>query len=127
MQDAIARARQGALAVIRPGVPARTVDQAARRVLDDAGFGAAFRHPTGHGVGFTPIDHDAWPRLHPLSDDVLEEGMVFNVEPGIYHPGRNGMRDCNMVAVTATGHELLTPFHLAVDEWRLPDRPDPTL
>jgi Xaa-Pro dipeptidase len=124
MQEAIVHAREAAFDAVRPGVPAHAVDQAARRVLEQAGFGRAFRHPLGHGVGFTPIDHDAWPRIHPLSDDVLEEGMVFNLEPGIYHAGRNGMRDCNMVAVSATGCELLTPFHLSLDEWRLPSRPD---
>jgi Xaa-Pro aminopeptidase len=119
LQQAVFEARAAALAAIRPGARARDIDLAARGVLEAAGFGPAFRHATGHGVGFEAINHDAWPRLHPRSDDLLEEGMVFNVEPGLYFPGELGLRDCNMVAVTADGHELLTPFHLGLDDWRL--------
>jgi Xaa-Pro aminopeptidase len=120
LQEALIEARSAAFAAVRPGVPAREVDRAARTVLERAGYGAAFRHPTGHGVGFTPIDHDAPPRLHPRSPDMLEEGMVLNIEPGVYFDGECGLRDCNMVAVTAGGYELLTPFHLAGADWRLP-------
>jgi Xaa-Pro aminopeptidase len=117
MFDAILAARGAALNAIRPGVAASEVDKAARSVLADAGYGDAFRHPTGHGVGFSAIDHDEWPRIHPCSDCVLEDGMVFNVEPGIYIGGYGGIRDCNMVAVTGDGHELLTPFHLRKSDW----------
>lgn len=114
---ALARARDAALAVIRPGVPVREVDRAAREVLEQAGFGAAFKHALGHGVGFAAIDHNEPPRIHPASHEVLEEGMVFNVEPGIYIDGWGGARDCNMVAVGATGCELLSPFQQSPDEW----------
>jgi Xaa-Pro aminopeptidase len=79
-------------------------------VLTAHGYGEAFKHPTGHGVGFAAIDHDALPRLHPKSPDVLETGMVFNVEPGVYFEGYGGLRHCDMVAVTASGAEVLTPF-----------------
>jgi Xaa-Pro aminopeptidase len=119
MQQAIAAARDAALAAIRPGATAGAVDRAAREVLTRAGFGAAFRHPTGHGVGFTAIDHEEPPQLHPLSDEPLLPGMVFNVEPGIYIDGYGGMRDCNMVAVTEDGHALLSPFQHAPREWRI--------
>jgi Xaa-Pro aminopeptidase len=119
IQEAISAARDAAFDEIRPGVPAALVDRAARTVLEAAGFGAAFRHPTGHGVGFTAIDHEERPRIHPCSDDVLEEGMVFNVEPGVYIDGYGGFRDCNMVAVTGEGYELLSPFHLNTNDWRL--------
>lgn len=110
MFDAIRAAREAAISAIAPGVPAADVDHAARERLAELGFGAEFKHSTGHGVGFGGIDAHARPRLHPKSPDRLETGMVFNVEPGIYFPGSGGMRQCDMVALTAQGTELLTPF-----------------
>jgi len=110
MYDAVFAARDAALKQIRPGAKAADVDHAAREVMQARGFAKAFKHPTGHGVGFAVIDHNAPPRLHPRSPDVLEEGMVFNVEPGIYVKNE-GMRHCDMVVVTLNGYELLTPFH----------------
>jgi Xaa-Pro aminopeptidase len=110
MYEAVFAARQAALDAIRPGAKACDVDRAARQVIDQHGFGPQFLHPLGHGVGFAAIDHNAKPRLHPKSPDVLEAGMVFNVEPGIYFKGECGMRHCDMVAVTETGAEVLTPF-----------------
>lgn len=118
--DAIARARDAALAAIRPGVRACEVDKAARDVLEAAGYGPAFKHPLGHGVGFTAIDHNEPPRIHPASRQQLEEGMVFNVEPGIYIDGFGGARDCNVVAVTGDGVELLSPFQQSPQEWCIP-------
>lgn len=111
MYSALFEARRAALDAIRPGAAARDVDAAAREALTGHGFGDAFKHSTGHGVGFAAINHNARPRLHPASNETLEEGMVFNVEPGIYIDGYGGMRHCDMVAVTADGYELLTPFH----------------
>jgi Xaa-Pro aminopeptidase/Xaa-Pro dipeptidase len=108
--DAVFAARAAALAAIRPGVRAAEVDSAAREVLRSRGFGDAFRHGTGHGVGFAAIDHNARPRLHPQSDDTLAVGMVFNVEPAVYLEGWGGVRHCDVVAVTAGGAEVLTPF-----------------
>jgi Xaa-Pro aminopeptidase len=92
------------------------VDRAARDVLARHGLGDAFRHGTGHGVGFAAIDHNARPRLHPASSDVLEAGMVFNLEPAVYLPGRSGVRHCDVVALHAEGPELLTPFHIDLAE-----------
>ena len=89
---------------------AADVDAAARDVLKMRGFGPQFKHSTGHGVGFSAIDANAKPRLHPKSEDTLEAGMVFNVEPAIYFEGYGGMRHCDMVAVTDSGAEVLTPF-----------------
>lgn len=103
-------ARTAALETIRPGVPARAADRAARRVIELEGFGGAFRHGLGHGVGFEAIDPEACPRLHPTSIDVFEEGMVFNVEPGIYLDGEFGARHCDMVAVTGDGCRVLSMF-----------------
>jgi Xaa-Pro dipeptidase len=86
MYAAVLAARSAALVAIRPGAPAAGVDGAARAVLTEHGFGAGFPHSVGHGVGFGAIDHDAHPRLHPAAQEVLEEGMVFNVRAGHLHP-----------------------------------------
>ena len=115
MYEAIFAARQAALAAIHPGVRAADVDRAARAVLSDYGFAKEFNHGLGHGVGFAAINHNAPPRLHPASDDVLEPGMVFNIEPAIYIDGFGGIRHCDMVLVTDDGPELLTPFQLTID------------
>ncbi|HZU24049.1 MAG TPA: Xaa-Pro peptidase family protein [Bryobacteraceae bacterium] len=116
VQAAVLEATRAALDAIRPGVSAAAVDHAARYVLEKAGWGKEFRHATGHGVGFAAIDHNAFPRIHPKSPDTLETGMVFNVEPAAYFPDEFGVRQCNMVAVTTTGCELLTPFDGTLDE-----------
>jgi Xaa-Pro aminopeptidase len=110
MYEAVLAARNAALKVIAPGVPAREVDRAAREKMTRRGFGNEFKHSTGHGVGFSAISANARPRLHPESEEVLEPGMVFNVEPAAYVDGFGGIRHCDMVAVTDTGYEILTPF-----------------
>ncbi len=107
---AMLAAREAALAVIRPGMHAREVDAAARRVMTERGFGEAFRHGTGHGVGYAAAYANASPRIHPHSPDILEAGMTFNVEPAAYFEGYGGMRHCDVVAVTQTGVEVLTDF-----------------
>jgi Xaa-Pro aminopeptidase len=71
-------------------------------------------------VGFAAINHDALPRIHPLSDDILEIGMVFNIEPAVYVPEIGGIRHCDMVAVTENGAELLTPFQSEGNQLVLP-------
>ena len=115
MFEAVFAAREAALAAVRPGVMASEVDRAAREVFEVRGFGPQFKHPAGHGVGFVAIDPHALPRIHPTSDDVLDVGMVFNVEPAIYFPGDCGLRHCDVVAVTEDGAEVLTPFHDTID------------
>jgi Xaa-Pro aminopeptidase len=85
-------------------------------VIASRGFGALFRHSTGHGVGFAAIDAGAQPRLHPASPDVLLKGMVCNVEPAIYIDGYGGIRHCDVVAVTESGCAVLTPFHTELDD-----------
>ncbi|MCA1816420.1 MAG: Xaa-Pro peptidase family protein [Acidobacteria bacterium] len=116
MYEAVFAARRAALAAIRPGAGAAEVDETARQVLTAYGFGAEFKHGLGHGVGFAAINHNAPPRLHPASTDVLEAGMVFNVEPAIYFEGYGGMRHCDVVVVTEEGAEVLTPFLSSVEE-----------
>jgi Xaa-Pro aminopeptidase len=116
MYQAIFDARDAALAVLRPGARAADADLAARSVLEQCGFGSEFTHSTGHGVGFGAIDHNAIPRLHPRSGDVLEAGMVFNVEPAIYLEGVCGIRHCDVVALETTGPRVLTPFQATLDD-----------
>lgn len=115
MYGAVHAASRAAMEVIRPGARAADVDAAAREALISRGFGGQFKHATGHGVGFTAIDHNAPPRLRPASDDRLEAGMVFNVEPAIYVEGFGGLRHCDMAMVTETGVEILTPFQSSIE------------
>lgn len=96
---------QAALAAARPGVPASDVDAAARGVITEAGFGEQFLHRTGHGLG---IDVHEAPYITATSDTILEEGMVFSIEPGIYLPGRFGVRLEEIVILRADGPEVLS-------------------
>jgi Xaa-Pro aminopeptidase len=110
MTAAIAEARTAALNAVVPGGEAKEVDAAARNVLTRYGYGDAFKHSTGHGVGFAAADPNAHPRIHPVSKDVLKEGMTFNIEPAIYIEGIGGMRRCDIVACTNSGAKVLTDF-----------------
>ena len=108
--NAIFDARAAGLAAVRPGVTGADVDLAVRDTLRRHGFERELRHATGHGVGLAAIHHWARPRIHPLSPDVLERGMVFNIEPAIYQDGWGGIRHCDVALVTSAGVEVLTPF-----------------
>ncbi len=110
MRAAIDEARAAAFAAIRPGAKAAAVDHAARSVMESRGFGKAFRHATGHGVGFAAANGAARPRIHPVSPDLLAEGMTFNIEPAAYFSDYGGMRHCDVVAVTDRGVDVLTDF-----------------
>jgi Xaa-Pro aminopeptidase len=101
----VRRAQARAIAAIRPGVPGREIDAAARNVIQRAGYGNYFGHGTGHGVGLAV--HEA-PLISPRGRAPVEEGMVFTVEPGIYIPGWGGVRLEDMIRVTAKGCERLT-------------------
>lgn len=101
----VRRAGRAALKVIKPGVLARDIDAAAREVIEKAGFGQYFGHSLGHGLGRDV--HEA-PVIGPRSDDRIEEGMIFTVEPGIYLPGKGGIRIENDVVVTHTGCRVLS-------------------
>lgn len=101
----VAEAQRRAIAAVRPGVQARAVDEAARAVIREAGFGDCFGHGVGHGVG---LEVHEGPTVSPRSGDVLQEGMVFTVEPGIYVENFGGVRIEDMVLVTQSGCEVLT-------------------
>ena len=101
----VRQASQSSLAAIRPGVVAEAVDAAGRDVIREAGYGAYFGHGLGHGIG--KEIHEG-PVISPRSRDILEEGMVFTVEPGIYLPGLGGIRLENDVVVTNKGCRVLS-------------------
>ena len=102
--DTVRAAQEAALAAIAPGVPAQEVDGAARRVIEEAGYGARFIHRTGHGIGLE-VHEPPW--IVGGNELELRPGMTFSVEPGIYLEGRFGVRIEDIVAVTADGVERL--------------------
>lgn len=104
--DAVREAQQAAIEAVRPGVVAGEVDATARNLLRKAKLAEYFTHSTGHGVGLEI--HEA-PRIAAGQKEVLEPGMVITIEPGVYFPGKWGVRIEDMVAVTASGCEVLTP------------------
>lgn len=101
----VEKAVQAALRAARPGVKASAIDAAARTVIADAGYGEYFVHRTGHGMG---IDGHEPPYITATSDTILEEGMVFSIEPGIYIPGRFGIRLEDIVILREDGPEILS-------------------
>lgn len=108
----VAEAQQAGVAAIRPGVTGKSVDTATRDVIMARGYGEAFVHVTGHGVGFRY--HELPPLLSSTSEGLLEAGMITSVEPGIYLADWGGIRLEDNVLVTATGAERLTTVSLAL-------------
>jgi Xaa-Pro aminopeptidase len=103
--EIVRRANETAAGVIRPGVSAGEVDAAARKVIEEAGYGEYFIHRTGHGIG---LDIHEPPWIRAGEQTRLETGMVFSVEPGVYLPGRLGVRLEDIVVVEADGVQVLT-------------------
>jgi len=101
----VERAVQAAMATARPGVMAKEVDAAARDVITEAGYGEFFVHRLGHGLG---IDIHEPPYITATSEVILDEGMVFSIEPGIYLQGRFGVRLEEIVILRANGPEILS-------------------
>lgn len=106
LYQAVLEAQLAAIAAIRPGVPCREVDSAARRSLKRRGLDRYFTHSTGHGLG---LEIHEGPRLGAKIDVALEPGMVVTVEPGVYLPEFGGIRIEDTVLVTDNGVEVLTP------------------
>jgi Xaa-Pro aminopeptidase len=104
--DSVLEAQEAAVAAVAPGVTAGEVDEAARSVLRRVKLDTYFSHSTGHGVG---LEIHEGPRLAAKQTQVLQQGMVITIEPGVYMPGRFGLRIEDMVLVTVNGSEVLTP------------------
>ncbi len=104
VHELVCQAQEVAFRAVRPGVTAGEVDEAARRHLEAAGLGERFIHRTGHGLG---LDVHEEPYIVRGSRLPLREGMVFSIEPGVYLPGRFGVRVEDIVVVTAEGAERL--------------------
>jgi Xaa-Pro aminopeptidase len=103
--DTVLMAHDLALAAVTPGVPLVDIDRIAREHIGAAGYGEFFGHGLGHGIGLEV--HEA-PTVSPRSKAVVQEGMVFTIEPGIYLPGTGGTRIEDTVLATATGARVLT-------------------
>ncbi len=106
-------AQEAAVAAVAPGVRCGDVDEAARGVLRRAGLAEAFIHSTGHGVG---LEIHEPPRIGAGQATRLQAGMVVTIEPGIYLANRFGIRIEDMVAVTTSGGQVLTPAPKALIE-----------
>jgi Xaa-Pro aminopeptidase len=109
----VLEAQQAGVAAVSSGVTCAEVDEAARSVLRRDGLAEAFTHSTGHGVG---LEIHEQPRIGSGQTTRLSPGMVITIEPGVYLPGKFGIRIEDMVAVTATGGQVLTPAPKALIE-----------
>jgi Xaa-Pro dipeptidase len=105
--DTVLAANRAGVAAGRPGVTAQDVDRATRRVITEAGLGEYFTHRTGHGLGLDIHEH---PNMREGNTMVLESGMIYTVEPGVYLPGRGGVRIEDDIVVTENGVESLTTY-----------------
>ena len=107
VHDIVTAANRAGIAMCRPGVKMKDIDRAARQVIEDAGYGPYFTHRTGHGIG---LDEHEFPDVSSVSEIVAKPGMIFSVEPGIYLPGKFGVRVEDLVAITEDGCEVLTRY-----------------
>jgi Xaa-Pro aminopeptidase len=106
LYSAVLEAQLAAISVVKAGTTAGEVDRAARQVLRKAKLDRFFSHSTGHGVG---LEIHELPRLAAHNDAILKPGMVITIEPGVYLPGKCGVRIEDMLLVTERGYALLTP------------------
>src|SRR5262249_7434167 len=104
--QAVLEAQQAAIQQVKPGIAAEAVDQAARKVLEQAKLAKYFTHSTGHGLG---LEIHEMPRVARNQRERLEPGMMITIEPGVYIPGPFGVRIEDTAMVTANGCEVLTP------------------
>lgn len=105
--DIVRKAHDAAMDFARPGVRCEEIDSAARQVISNSGYGQYFIHRTGHGIGLEVHEE---PYIVQGNTDILQPGMAFSIEPGIYIPGRYGVRIEDCVIVTETGIEPFTRF-----------------
>jgi len=105
IHSVVNEAVEAAMQIAKPGIAASEVDKAAREVITKAGYGEFFIHRTGHGLG---VEIHEPPYLSANSDTILQENSVFSIEPGIYIPGRFGIRLEEIVILKETGPEILS-------------------
>jgi len=111
VHETVLRAQQAAFEAVRPGVPCEEIDRAGRKVIAEAGYGEYFIHRIGHGIGMTT--HEP-PYMVEGEKRPIVPGMAFSIEPGIYLPGRFGVRIEDIVVATETGGQRLnnTPHEM---------------
>ncbi|MER2259014.1 MAG: M24 family metallopeptidase, partial [Priestia megaterium] len=105
--ETVQRAEQAALEASKHGTRIGDLDMVARNIITEAGYGEYFLHRLGHGLG---ISVHEFPSMSRNNDDVLQEGMVYTIEPGIYIPGLGGVRIEDDVIITKDGYETLTKY-----------------
>lgn len=103
--EVVAQAQKMAIKAVKAGIEIRQIDQIARQYISKNGLGPSFIHALGHGIGREIHER---PAISPTNHDILKEGMVFTVEPGVYIPGWGGIRIEDMVLVKKNGCEILT-------------------
>ena len=103
--DIVYAANRAAIAAAKPGVKMKDIDRAARKVIEDAGYGPYFIHRTGHGIGLEVHEH---PDCSATNETIARPGMIFSIEPGIYLPGRFGVRYEDLIVITEDGCTVLT-------------------
>jgi Xaa-Pro aminopeptidase len=103
--NTVVRANRAAINAVQEGVKAKDIDRVARDLIRQSGYGEYFGHATGHGLG---LDIHEAPRISFMSRDILQKGMVFTIEPGIYVPGLGGVRIEDMVTIKDNGVRRLT-------------------
>lgn len=107
IHDLVRKANEAGRAAAKPGRLCKEVDQAARSVIDEAGYGSCFTHRTGHGIGMECHEE---PYIHSGNSLILEQGMTFTVEPGIYLSGKSGARIEDNVLITEDGSISISDF-----------------
>jgi Xaa-Pro aminopeptidase len=113
VHEVVRTAQRAGIATVRPGVTAASVDAAARSVIEAAGYGPYFIHRTGHGIG---LDGHEDPYIVAGNEQLLQPGMAFSIEPGIYLPGEFGVRIEDIVVCTEDGADRMnrSPREVAV-------------
>jgi Xaa-Pro aminopeptidase len=107
VHDAVKKANENAMSSVKPGVTAESIDAIARNYLEETGYGEAFVHRTGHGIG---LDVHEAPWIMAGNQTILKTGMTFSIEPGVYLTGKFGVRVEDIVVVTDTGVRNFTGF-----------------
>lgn len=105
--ETVKEAQKRAVEAVKPGIEASEIDKAARSYIAEKGYGDYFIHRTGHGIGMEVHEE---PYISDISRTVLQPGMVFSIEPGIYLPGKFGVRIEDLVMVTESGAEVLNKY-----------------